>query len=502
MPRFRPALLIAMYLGLAAAPFLGAQAKVWPKPVATFLDPASPVFREALPQPPTPDSLAAQSDLETVLQVQAWRTPDQVALAQRLVLEDPFSFSEVLGAQFNSQNFPRTADLLKTVLTDSYAVSLTLKDVFIRKRPHLDDPRVKPCVELSTSPSYPSGHATRAYLTATLLAGLFPDRQEALLAFARKAAWARVQGGIHFPTDLEGGRLLAAALAAELQKSAAFRLRLDACMAEIASQAQKEAVPRQPVAETASFKGRKVTFSQQGSGPETLVLIHGWTCDRGFWSANVPALAKRYRVISLDLPGHGQSDPCATCSMEEFGDAVLAVMDAAKVSRAILVGHSMGGAVMLAAARRQPGRIQAIVAVDAAFLESAGAERFKDHADRFSGPKGLEAREQMVRSMFTPATPKAVQEQVLKAMLGAPEAVAVAAMRSMFTPAFWKADVVQAPFLQIAAGTSTWMSEEVLRRRFPAAQLKRLEGTGHFLMMEQPEAFNALLLEWLAALPR
>lgn len=502
MPRFRPALLIALYLGLAAAPFLSAQAKVWPKPVATFLNPASPIFREALPQPPSPGSLAAQSDLETVLQVQAWRTPDQVALAQRLVMEDPFSFSEVLGAQFNNANFPRTADLLKTVLTDSYAVSLTLKDVFTRKRPHLEDPRVKPCVELSTSPSYPSGHSTRAYLTATLLAGLFPERKEALLAFARKAAWARVQGGIHYPTDLEGGRLLAAALFAELGKSEAFRQRLDACAAEIAAQAPKTAVADRPLAGTAELKGRKVKYTVQGAGPETLVLIHGWTCDGGFWSANVPALAGRYRVITLDLPGHGQSDACASCSMDEFGEAVFAVMDAAKVPRAILVGHSMGGAVMLAAVRRQPERVKAIVAVDAAFLDADSAGKFKDHGDRFAGPAGLEAREKMIRSMFTTATPKAVQEQVLKAMLGAPEAVAVAAMRGMFAPDFWKPEGVQVPFLQIAAGTSAWMTEEALRKRFPQATLQRLAGTGHFLMMEQPQAFNALLLGWLEALPR
>ena len=90
MRRFRPALLIALSLGLAAAPFAHAQTKAWPKPVATFLDPAAPAFRAALPQPPAAGSLAAQSDLETVLQVQAWRTPDQVALAQRLVMEDPF----------------------------------------------------------------------------------------------------------------------------------------------------------------------------------------------------------------------------------------------------------------------------------------------------------------------------------------------------------------------------------------------------------------------------
>ena len=251
---------------------------------------------------------------------------------------------------------------------------------------------------------------------------------------------------------------------------------------------------------TTEFKGRNVHYTQQGSGKETLVLIHGWTCDGGFWSANVPALAKRFRVLTVDLPGHGLSGACAACTMEEFGDAVFAVMDAAKVRQGILVGHSMGGAVMLACARRQPNRVRAIVAVDAFFLDAASAEKYKGHESRFVGAEGREAREKMVRSMFTPATPKAVQEQVLKAMLGASESVAVGAMKALFDPAFWKDDVFQFPVLQIAAGTSAWMTEEALRKRFPKGQLKRMEGTGHFLMMEQPEAFNRVLLEWVGAL--
>jgi sigma-B regulation protein RsbQ len=253
---------------------------------------------------------------------------------------------------------------------------------------------------------------------------------------------------------------------------------------------------------TAEFNGRKIHFAQSGMGKETLVLIHGWTCDGGFWSANVPELAKRYRVLTLDLPGHGESDPCATCTMEEFGDAVFAVMDAAKVRQATLVGHSMGGAVMLACARRQPGRIKAIVAVDAVFLDSASAGKVQDPSVRFTGPQGMEAREKMVKSMFTPATSKAVQEQIQKAMLGTSHEVAVGAMKGMFTPAFWKDDVFQVPFLEIAAGSSAWLTEDALRRRFPKAQLKRIEGTGHFLMMEKPEAFNRILLEWLETLPR
>lgn len=252
-------------------------------------------------------------------------------------------------------------------------------------------------------------------------------------------------------------------------------------------------------ADSADFQGRKLHYTLRGEGPRTLVLIHGWTCDGSFWSANVANLAKRYRVLTLDLPGHGRSGDCATCSMEEFSAAVFAVMDAAKVRRGVLVGHSMGGAVMLACARRAPERVEAIVAVDAAFPDATSVAVFKDSALRFAGPEGTKAREAMIRAMFTPATPKAVQEQVLKGMLGAPEATAVGAMRGMFTPGFWKDDIVRIPFLEIAAGNSSWLTLEGLQKRFPGAQLKRIEGTGHFLMMEQPEAFNRILLDWLGS---
>ena len=248
---------------------------------------------------------------------------------------------------------------------------------------------------------------------------------------------------------------------------------------------------------TALHQGRKVHFAVSGRGPSTLVLIHGWTCDGSFWAANLPGLAKRARVLVVDLPGHGRSDPLIPSTMEGFGDAVVAAMDAARVRKAVLVGHSMGGAVMLAVARSHPERVQALVAADSTFPDAASAAKYTGFASRLAGPQGLDTREKMVRSMFTPDTPKAVQEQVLKGMLGAPEAVAVAAMQGMFTPGFWKDDVVPLPFLEIGAGTSSWLSEGGLRKRFPKASLVRMEGTGHFLMMEKPEEFNRILLAWL-----
>ena len=103
-----------------------------------------------------------------------------------------------------------------------------------------------------------------------------------------------------------------------------------------------------------------------GKGSKTLVLVHGWTCDETSWAANVPELAKHYRVITLDLPGHGKSGSPkdGKITMDLFARAVEAVRAEQKVDKIILVGHSMGTPVIrqvrppLSAARRRarPGR--------------------------------------------------------------------------------------------------------------------------------------------------
>lgn len=233
MPAFRPIPTLRTVLGLWMVLLAGDLAAQGEKAVARFLDPKSAVFDAALPPPPAPGSLADRADLETVLQAQVWRTPEQESLANRLVQDDPFKFAEVLGPEFSSKALPQTAALLKQVLTDAYLVGTALKDRYARKRPHLEDQRVQPCVERSVSPSYPSGHSTRAYVLAAVLSELYPGHTDALLTFARKAAWARVQGGIHYPTDLEGGRQLAISIVAAMQKHPEFQRAMAACREEV-----------------------------------------------------------------------------------------------------------------------------------------------------------------------------------------------------------------------------------------------------------------------------
>lgn len=198
-------------------------------------------FRALLPEPPAAGSLAARTDLEAVLQVQAWRTPEQVAWARVVDKDSVFLHAEILGAGFTAERLPVTAAFFKRVADDMRALDGAAKKPFLRPRPTTIDPRVQPCVTLPTSTSYPSGSAMQAFVWAELLAEAVPAKRTELMARAHRAAWGRVIGGVHFPSDVVAGALLADVYLAEARKSAAFREAFAACAAELAVAARSAA---------------------------------------------------------------------------------------------------------------------------------------------------------------------------------------------------------------------------------------------------------------------
>lgn len=252
------------------------------------------------------------------------------------------------------------------------------------------------------------------------------------------------------------------------------------------------------LAGTALLDGCRIYYEAAGCGPIAIVLIHGWTCDHTFWDAQVAALKSRYRVIAVDLPGHGRSDPPPDHSMKRYAQAVNAVLEKEGVPRVILVGHSMGGAVMLEFARLHPARVRAIVAVDAFFPEPGWLGPWAERAARLQGPDAAREHARMVEGMFTEATTPAVRSKILRVMLGTRAETAAGAMAGLADPSLWREDRIDLPMLEIAAASSTYVTEEGLRRRFPRAQLVRVPGAGHFLHMEKPAEVNRILLDWLA----
>jgi pimeloyl-ACP methyl ester carboxylesterase len=257
----------------------------------------------------------------------------------------------------------------------------------------------------------------------------------------------------------------------------------------------------------ATLDGMKIHSTATGKGSRTIVLVHGWTCDETSWATNVPELAKHYRVITLDLPGHGKSDAPkdGKVTMEMFAKAVEAVRAEQKADKIIVVGHSMGTPVIREYAHRYPQHVTALVLVDGVVVAPTppggrGIQTPLD-ADKLLTPEGLAMREGMIKGMFTPKTPKDVQEHVLKMMLAAPAATAASAMRTTFDEKYASDEVMNIPTYGIFAEKSFALpAAPFLKKVFPKFEFTAMPGTGHFVMMEQPQEFNRLLMKFVESL--
>lgn len=232
-----------LLLALLAGGALGAAENVMQVPAkavagARYVEPRDVDFVALLPPPPAPDSLAAQADVETVLQVQAARTPDAVAWAQLIDRDEVFNHAAQLGAWFRADRLPRTAEFFKVLGEDLRAFDRAAKAPFRRDRPWVVDARVQPCVPRPTSSSYPSGSALQSTVWAELLGEVFPAQREALRARADRAGWGRVIGGVHFPTDVVAGRRLAPVFLAACRAKAEFQADFAAVRAELLAAAR------------------------------------------------------------------------------------------------------------------------------------------------------------------------------------------------------------------------------------------------------------------------
>jgi pyruvate dehydrogenase E2 component (dihydrolipoamide acetyltransferase) len=121
---------------------------------------------------------------------------------------------------------------------------------------------------------------------------------------------------------------------------------------------------RAPEVLTAEAGGRKISYAGDGADGDVILLVHGYGGDRNSWLFLQEPLAAKYRVYALDLPGHGTSaKDVGDGSIGVLAGAVAAVLDALGATRAHLVGHSMGGAVALAVAARDPARIASLTLI-------------------------------------------------------------------------------------------------------------------------------------------
>lgn len=131
---------------------------------------------------------------------------------------------------------------------------------------------------------------------------------------------------------------------------------------------------------TTIYKNIKISYTDQGKGT-TVVLLHGFLENKAMWNAFVPELSKKYRVITIDLLGHGKTECLGYVhSMEDQADMVYHVLHELKIRKAVLIGHSMGGYVALAFAELFPDAVKGLFLLNSTSL--ADSDERKINRDR------------------------------------------------------------------------------------------------------------------------
>jgi pimeloyl-ACP methyl ester carboxylesterase len=249
-----------------------------------------------------------------------------------------------------------------------------------------------------------------------------------------------------------------------------------------------------------TLDGTRLHYVNYGKGSEALILIHGWTMNEDNWRDQVTDLAKRNRVIAVDLPGHGKSDkPQVTYSMDFFSRAVDAVMRDAKVKRAVLVGHSMGTPIARQFYRKYPDKTLGIVIADGPLRPFGEKAMMEAMTASLRGPNYKDAMGQLFASMFGPSLSAESKERIQASRLSTPQFVLVSSWEGMGDPSIWGEDKINVPVLAIMAKNPFFGPdlEQGFRSIAPNLDFRLWDGVGHFVMMERPKEFNEAVLGFL-----
>lgn len=269
-------------------------------------------------------------------------------------------------------------------------------------------------------------------------------------------------------------------------------------------------VPPDPVTKTASYSKAKIHYVDAGKGDIPLIFVHGWGGRTDFWRGELGELSKDYRVIALDLPSHGNSTtPKGHHTQQNLAKAVLAVMDAANVQRAVLVGHSMGGNIVRHVALMAPERVAGIVLADGAFLfpphDAKGRAQWtketKAFVRKFRGPKGDQYTRQFIDNMHGRLTPEWAKDEVQTTIMHTPRKIRTYTMEHFAEYKSWPNKQVMAPTLAVYAQSKELQpdTEDKLRSLFPDLEFVVWDGPGHFYILYEYRWLNAEIRAFMKA---
>jgi pimeloyl-ACP methyl ester carboxylesterase len=255
-----------------------------------------------------------------------------------------------------------------------------------------------------------------------------------------------------------------------------------------------------PPVNTRSTDGVEIYYEVTGSADTALVFVAGWMGNVRWWDAQRDALATDYRVVTLDLAGHGRSGKRAEYSAQVYAADIVAVTRAVAAPRVILIGHSMSGAYVTLAAPQVAGLVEVILVDTLKNLDAMPKpEMIEGMFAAYRADFPTAVRTMLPTFLYAPGTPPAVRDRLERELLRATGDEAVQLLEPLY-----RCDVREAAKAVAVPvrGVDTDLhphAAEINRKYFADYDHVTLEGFGHYPMLECPDAFTRALRSVLIA---
>jgi pimeloyl-ACP methyl ester carboxylesterase len=246
--------------------------------------------------------------------------------------------------------------------------------------------------------------------------------------------------------------------------------------------------------------GIALFYEEAGKGAPPILLVHSLAGDHTFMTPQFEHFRCTHRVVSVDLRGHGQSEkPQQEYTITGFADDLAWLCQELGLYKPGVIGHSMGGTIVLDLAARYPDVPAAIVTLDATIIPPAGTDAWLQPVTQgLRTPAYREVLRQFMELNFAPTDDPQRKARILDQMASAPQHVVASAWEGMLAwDSATAAAACKVPVLYIDTGTP---NADLLRFHELCPQLVtgKTVGSGHFLELEVPEQVNAMIDRFLA----
>ncbi len=239
----------------------------------------------------------------------------------------------------------------------------------------------------------------------------------------------------------------------------------------------------------------EIKYTLYGEGETALVFVHCWCCDQGYWREQVDTFSQEYKVVTIDLAGHGKSGmERDDYTLQAFGMDVASVVKHLELDRIILIGHSMGGGVIIAAAHQLKQQTLALIGVDT--YQGFQYEMSDSMIRQFVQPFRQDFYHTtigFVHGMFPPGADSVLVMEIAEDMAEGPAEIGISAMvNNISTDPVELLEGLDIPIYSINSRMFP-IDVEANRKLYPDFEVRFIEGVGHFVQLENPQAFNQKL---------